>query len=393
MIRVVHTLGPISRRAGGLHQTVSGLARALAAMPGVDVAAFGIQDDFSEADRARWEPCPLTILPVSPLAPPKLMYAPRMVKLLVEHNPDLVHCHGIWTYHAWATLSWQRRSRRPYLVSTRGMVDPPGLAKSRLVKFIAKQLYVNRLLHGAPCIHVLGETEVQSARAFGLRNPLCVIPNGVDLAPTCEGPAPWDGRLPPRSKVLLYIGRIFPDKGIPFLLDGWAQARRAKEAGREWRLVIAGWDQEGHEAELKAQALALGIDADTCFAGPLFGPAKTAALSCASAFVLPSKHEAMPSAVLEAWASGLPVIMTAACNIPAGFSTGAALRVEPDGSSIARGLLELFSMDDAQRQAMGTKGRKLVEERYRWPIIAAQMKAVYEWMLGGGNPPVCLSLT
>jgi glycosyltransferase involved in cell wall biosynthesis len=49
-------------------------------------------------------------------------------------------------------------------------------------------------------------------------------------------------------------------------------------------------------------------------------------------------------------------------------------------------------MDEAQRNAIGANGRKLVEERYTWPTVAARMKEVYDWLLGGGAPPACVRL-
>ena len=94
--------------------------------------------------------------------------------------------------------------------------------------------------------------------------------------------------------------------------------------------------------------------------------------------------------VLEAWSYRLPVVMTDFCNLPEGFSANAAIRVAPDGESIFQGLEQLAGMPDAELQTMGSNGRKLVEEKFTWPRIAQDMKAVYEWCLGG-DKPACLS--
>ena len=95
--------------------------------------------------------------------------------------------------------------------------------------------------------------------------------------------------------------------------------------------------------------------------------------------------------VLEAWAYGLAVLMTPECNLPEGFAADAALRIETTVGSIAQGLDVLFSMSDADLDAMGARGRSLVEERFTWKKVAAQMAGVYEWMLGGGTPPECVT--
>jgi len=95
-------------------------------------------------------------------------------------------------------------------------------------------------------------------------------------------------------------------------------------------------------------------------------------------------------AVLEAWAYGLTVLMTEACNLPAGFESGAAFKVRPTPSSIADGLRAFGQAPATERRTMGENGRRLVEARYTWPQIACSMRAVYRWVLGEGERPDCV---
>lgn len=105
--------------------------------------------------------------------------------------------------------------------------------------------------------------------------------------------------------------------------------------------------------------------------------------------------------VLEAWSYRLPGLMTDECNLPEGFAADAALRIgtgvrgqeagdrdQPMG--IDEGMRTLMEMTDAERMAMGQRGRMLVESQFTWPQVAAQMKEVYEWILGGGAKPGCV---
>ena len=74
-----------------------------------------------------------------------------------------------------------------------------------------------------------------------------------------------------------------------------------------------------------------------------------------------------------------------ACNMQSATSNFAG------GISIEDGLRELFAMSDTSRLALGANGRALVAEKFAWPKIAAEMKSVYTWVLGGGTRPACLA--
>ena len=137
-------------------------------------------------------------------------------------------------------------------------------------------------------------------------------------------------------KVLLYLGRLHPKKGLSILLRGWKEASKRE---RGWVLVIAGWDQGGHREELEQLARELKITDSVHFAGPLFGEARETAYQNANAFVLPSLSEGQPLVVLEAWSHARPVLMTPECNLPEGFEKRAAIRMNTtvEGAAMALG--------------------------------------------------------
>jgi len=102
---------------------------------------------------------------------------------------------------------------------------------------------------------------------------------------------------------------------------------------------------------------------------------------------MPSLSEGLPMTVLEAWAYAKPVLMTPECNLPEGFDAGAALQIGTGPEEIAAGLKQVIEMSDDDRRAMGARGRTLVATKFSWPQIGEQMRAVYEWLLGGGATP------
>lgn len=195
---------------------------------------------------------------------------------------------------------------------------------------------------------------------------------------------------------MLFLGRLHPKKGLVPLLSAWPKQRK-----EDWQLVIAGWTQGGHKDFLKglcrekslsfsecpAEALVDGglpgtATADVVFTGPAFGNVKEKLFAACDAFVLPSFSEGLPIAVLEAWAHGLPVMMTSNCNLPQGFATGSAFECSTSSQHLHENLREFLSIPPAELQAMGKRGRELVEDRFTWPVVARQMLQLYSGLLG-----------
>jgi glycosyltransferase involved in cell wall biosynthesis len=386
-VRVAHLAAQLARTAGGLAASVPGLADALHRHTPCEVALVGARHPAFPDD---WRA--LGAVPVHPLArvgPGTWAWTPALARTLDRLAPDIVHTHGLWTYPSLATRRWHARAGRPHIVAPHGMLDPWALRRGRLKKSLAGLWFEDAHLARAACLHALCPQEAAAVRALGLRNPVCVVPNGVALPPRPEDPGPppaWDDLLPPGARVLLFLGRLHAKKGLVELLRGWAAvAAEAERLG--WRLVVAGWDDDGTAGRLGALARDLGIGRQVHLGGPQFGAAKGAAFRRAAAFALTSRSEGLPVAVLEAWSHGLPVLMTPRCNLPEGREAGAAVEVRGDPASIADGLRRLFAATDAERGAMGARGRRLAAQRFAWPAIARRMHEVYAWALGGGPPP------
>ncbi len=417
-MKIAHVLAWVSRNAGGLFNSVSGLASATAALDGTTVRVFGVADEFTRVDAAQWLPVLVKASRVS--GPSRLCYTPDMPRELDAFAPHIVHSAAVWTFQAAIVNRLHSRAGIPYVLSTRGTLDPWALQRSRRKKALARLFYQQRHFDRAACIHALSESELKSIRQFGLQNPVCVIPNGIDIPevesrPSLRSPgesgnseasrqkAPWEDGVEPGRKVLLYLGRIHPKKGLVNLLRAWSETQKRRRTGAPtgWMLAIAGWDEGGHEAELKQLATELGMcwadirdpasdlrsPTSIIFLGPQFGADKAACYRDCDAFVLPSFSEGLPMTVLEAWSYGRPVLMTSACNLPEGFAAGAALRTEATEKCLVRGLAELLGAPDTDRINMGARGRALVASRFAWPGIAQDMKAVYDWVLGGGTAP------
>jgi glycosyltransferase involved in cell wall biosynthesis len=384
-VNVTHLLSSVSRANGGISESVRRLAQSQQATGMVDVAVLSLQDKFTDQDLPRWRP--LQPQCHSVWGPRAMGYAPALLPALLKQTADVTHVAGLWMYPSVASLRAAQRSGRPYIISPHGMLDPWALKNSAWKKQLASRLFERRHLEGAACLQALCASEAISIRAAGCAQPIFVLPNGIDLpdASACGSVPAWAGRVPADRRVMLFLGRIHPKKGLHPLVEAWDAMRTTN-----WQLVIAGWDQGGHLLELERLVQKLNLSDRITFCGPLHGPAKDAAYASAQAFILPSFSEGLPTTVLEAWAHGLPVLMTAACNLPEGFASGAALEISSEPAQLAQSMLLFDRMSPSEQADMGQRGRILAEQQFNWDRIAREMVAVYRWVAGQGPQPSCV---
>jgi len=381
-MKVGFLVSSVSREAGGLFQSVRGLAKAVASTD-ANVCVFGIRDEQSAVDLQEWQP-----LSVQTFRPRLRVwgYSNQLAPAMLKADLDILSVHGLWKYCSVGSQRWHQQTGRPYVVHPHGMLDGWALQNARWKKRIAATLYEDQHLRGAACLRALSEPEARSIRAYGLRNPICVIPNGIDLPEVREDDAKTHSE---NRKTLLYLGRLHRKKNLGNLIRAWNKTFNSPGGNSDsWVLAIAGWDQGGYESELKR----IAAGASVVFLGPRFGSEKSECYRRCDAFILPSLSEGLPMTVLEAWSYAKPVLMTPECNLPEGFPAKAAVQIGTTAEEIVTGLKELVEMSDDDRAAMGTRGHTLVATRFSWPRIGEQMRAVYEWMLAGGAPPETIRL-
>ena len=246
----------LSNRAGGIFEILLGQSHALRNLE-VGVQALGLEDDLWSKDRERWGAVPASVFSVQ--GPRFFSYSPGFSHALENVNPDLCHLHSLWMYPGVAMERWSRKNDRPYMVTPNGMLEPWALRNSGWKKRLAGLFYENAMLRGAACLQANTLKEADDFRAYGLKNRIEIVPNGVDLT---EKLTTEDTESTERKKRLLFLGRIHPKKGLVELLRVWADIQNPKSGiknSKNWELVVAGWDQLGHEAELRSLCRELGL--------------------------------------------------------------------------------------------------------------------------------------
>lgn len=297
-------------------------------------------------------------------------------------SPEIIHVHGIWTPWLHRAQAWARRERIPVVLSPHGMLAPWAMAHKRWKKILPWALYQRADIRRAALIHTTAEQETQWVRDLGFRNSTAEVPLGTDLPAEL---ATHDGLV----RILLFVGRIYPVKGLDLLLKAWALAK-----GRlaDWHLLLVGPDQAGHTAELERLAGSLELTtrrgsaegvgaADVTFAGPLYGSEKDAAYRMARGLVLPSYTENFGGVVLDALAFGLPVLTSAATPWRRLEAAGCGQTFDLEPEALAEALTAFAARSDAERREAGLKGRALVARDYTWEAVGRRMAEAYRTVL------------
>lgn len=373
-----------SHLGGGLYSTMTSYSQAMQRV-GIEPVVACFADEFWQEDKQSFGSVSTALYQRSGLPVLKqLGYSKDIHEVVENEHTDIIHQQGIWMYYSYATLVEKKKNPKcKVIIEPHGMLDPWAVKNSAWKKKIVGRLFEYRNLRSADCIHALCQSEYESIRKFGLKNPVAIIPNGIDLPQTIT----YEERNGER-KILLFIGRIHPKKGIREMIEGLAILKeRHSKVLDSWEVHIAGWDQLGHTNELKRIVEAKKLTDKVKFLGPLFGEAKEKALCHANAFILPSFSEGLPMSVLEAWAYELPVIMTDYCNIPEGFENRCAMKTEPTPEDIYEKLTTLFNMNTIELIEMGQRGKALVAKRFTWEVVARQTIELYRYLLGDSNKP------
>jgi glycosyltransferase involved in cell wall biosynthesis len=261
--------------------------------------------------------------------------------------------------------------------------------------------------------------------------PIVVAPNGVDL-PDLElrlGRGMLEKKFPELKgrRWVVFMSRLHPKKGVDVLLRAWARQNVERgawsmehgegESQRDERpkdqepqrsrtadspkangarlsrgqtkrhpvLVLAGSDLIGYRREAEKMVREFRLEDSVVITGEVQGKMKDALLANADVFVLPSYSENFGIVVAEAMAWGCPVIASTGTPWQEVAEVGAGWWVKPEEEPLAKVLAEALSKGQEGLEAMGTKGRALVEQRYSWSAPAAKLIEAYESILAIRN--------
>jgi len=392
-MRICQVVASINRDTGGPALTVPRLAAAL--------EAVGLESSVASLDYPEHGP-QTSIFPIRELttkvgAVGRLLrgWSPafqRQLSAFVRDEARVVHSHGLWMFPNYYARQAAVSARIPFVISPRGMVEQWSLSRSRWKKGLAWNAFERGNLAAANLFHATSADEVGSLRSLGFGKPIALIPNGIDLPEL--GAAPGREVLEKQFshlanvRWLLFMSRLHPKKGVSELLHVWSKLHVQFP---DWHLVLAGPDLDGYGETLRNLATTLNLSRQITFTGPLSGCDKECALANADLFVLPTHSENFGIAIAEALAYGIPAVTTKGAPWEDLQTHECGWWIDIGEESLLAALADAMRRSPGEREAMGRRGRNLMQQKYSWLRVGQEMKSVYLWLCGKGPQPPCVA--
>ncbi len=310
----------------------------------------------------------------------KRFYIPRISFHQIDRlvaQADMIHLMGHWTIlNALVYLS-VRKQNKPYVICPAGAL--PIFGRSKWLKMIYNLVIGKNIVRNATrCIAVTPD-EMASFAAYGVSpGRVCVIPNGIAEADfRMRDDAGFRKKFGLGERpFILFVGRLNLIKGPDLLLAAFCEI---KDRFPEIDLVFVGPDG-GMLAELQDSARNRSVEDRVHFLGYLGGADKSHAYHAARLLVIPSRQEAMSIVVLEAGASGTPVLLTDQCGFNQLSDIGGGWVVPATIEGLRDGLVRILPDTDGIRGA-ATRILKFAVSDYSWGAIVQKYWVLYEGLI------------
>lgn len=290
-------------------------------------------------------------------------------RLQSPQGMPLVHDHAIWlaNNHSVARFCRQRSIRR--IVSPRGMLGSWAMGHSKWKKRLAWNLFQKRDLQSANGFHATSEQEAEEIRTLGFKQPIAVVPNGVDF------PDALPDRTDGSAQQFLFMSRIHPKKGLDNLVRAWKAARVAENG---WRLKIVGPDENGYRHQIEKLVDDLELRRSINFHNEVGDTEKWQMYVDSDFFILPSFNENFGIVIAEALAAGVPTIASKNTPWSAIESMELGWWVDNDIATLTEAIRAAVSSSPTRRAQMGQRASHWIREEFSWLNAGKQLASFYE---------------
>lgn len=286
-------------------------------------------------------------------------------------RPDLIIFEGFYEFPFMKLVADLNRENIPYVIVPRSQLTEAAQKQKALKKILGNFVYFEKFLQGAAAVHYLTEQEKAESAKWNVKN--FVIPNGITKREFFLRPSP--------EKIsAVYIGRInIYQKGLDLLLRACA-AVKAELEKNFFSLKIYGANEESAEdtAELNAMIKEFELENFVEILPAVFGAEKKSVLEKANLFVMSSRFEGLPMALLEALSYSLPCLVTTGTNMADEVKKIGAGWISPVAEKfLSEALIEMLS---EFRKSFAEKSRAAHElsTQYDWQSVAEKSHDFYK---------------
>ena len=315
-----------------------------------------------------------------------LGYNPKFKRALETIDSDLFHIHSVFSYSTTIAMRIAEKRGLPFIVSPRGsLLESAMSSSSKRLKHVFNEWVLFPDMKKATAIHATSEEEMSDLFRLGIKRPVILIPNSIQLpeVPQCHRP---------QSRFRVGVcGRINPIKNIDGILRAWAKAGMS---GSDAELVIIGGavleKEVAYQNKLHKLEHEMGID-NIVWTGPAYGKDKQEIFETLSVLILASHSENFGMVVPEALSMGIPVIASASTPWRVLEQTNSGWWIDNTDDSISRAMAKVYEIYRNNRKAlegMGQNGVRLVKDTFSQESVASKWKEVYDWILSGSPKPV-----
>lgn len=368
-MKILHTISGLNISSGGptscTYNLIKGLrdegieADILTLMPRDDSDKIIAGDSFIKA------------LPNDARTP--LVYSSNFRRYLSSHiGYDLYHANGLWTCPTHFTAEIAKKQNKPCVIAPHGMLYPQALQVSAWKKKIVSTVFQRKDLETASCLQATCMAELEHIRAFGLNNPVAVIPNGLVIDDSLE-----IRKTSNSVRRFAFVGRLNRIKNVDLLLSAWS---KLGDKTRNCELLIIGDGDTAYKKELEEFATANKLN-NVRFLGFIMGKDLQKLVHSIDFQILPSKSENFGMVVPEALIQGVPVIASKGTPWSDLETFDCGWWVDNDIDTLISTLLIAINLSEQDRLGMGERGRTLVLRHYSIKSVSLRMKQLYEWLV------------
>ena len=368
-MKILHTISGLNISSGGptscTYNLIKGLrdegieADILTLMPRDDSDKIIAGDSFIKA------------LPNDARTP--LVYSSNFRRYLSSHiGYDLYHANGLWTCPTHFTAEIAKKQNKPCVIAPHGMLYPQALQVSAWKKKIVSTVFQRKDLETASCLQATCMAELEHIRAFGLNNPVAVIPNGLVIDDSLE-----IRKTSNSVRRFAFVGRLNRIKNVDLLLSAWS---KLGDKTRNCELLIIGDGDTAYKKELEEFATANKLN-NVRFLGFIMGKDLQKLVHSIDFQLLPSKSENFGMVVPEALIQGVPVIASKGTPWSDLETFDCGWWVDNDIDTLISTLLIAINLSEQDRLGMGERGRTLVLRHYSIKSVSLRMKQLYEWLV------------